>query len=70
MYKPGGTGDKEKGSHSFIGPERVDRSDWALVLTFVLTLGSLSAQSCLGTLVVIPSPQTKNYGLLLPFMFC
>lgn len=57
MYNPGDTEDWEKDSHTFIGPDRGDRSDRALVLT----LGPLSAQihSCLGTLTGIPSPPQK-----------
>lgn len=32
-YTPGGKGDRKKGSHSFICPERGDRSDRELVLS-------------------------------------
>lgn len=60
-YKPVGTGDREKGSHTFIGPERGNRSDRALLLT----LGPLSANSCLCTLVGIPSYPQKSADLCL-----
>lgn len=55
MYKPGDKGDGKKRSHTYIGSERGGRSDRALVLT----LGPLSAHSCLGTLVGIPIPLQK-----------
>ena len=53
--KPGGSGDREKGSPSFTGLERGDRSDRALVFT----LGPLCAHCCPGTFAGILSPPQK-----------
>lgn len=44
-----------QGSNSFVGPEPDDRSD----LPPVFTLGALSAQSGIATLLGIPSPSQK-----------